>query len=294
MDKKKESSLTIKFKDFFQDVNGVTFFKILVYDQKTEETWEFEERYSAMRDIHKALREQCKVDLPDFPTKKWFGNTDKNFLSQRKATLQTYFTTILSILDIQKYPILKNFFYRKPTKADQKQKLPQSEIKQDSNKQQVGEDNKSAIKPKVDENKLQQSNNQNGVVSEKQKQEMRAKEFADKMNKISEKVQNKFIINLSDQFTNQDEGMYEQKRAQINKIKLNLNSNLLSTLSLPTKFVEKPDLNLKDNINHSKIVNSMNNLNSKLLQAYEQNIKSYSKFSSQLISGKTYNMNNQD
>ncbi|KAL4452991.1 hypothetical protein ABPG73_011072 [Tetrahymena malaccensis] len=293
MDKKKESPLTIKFKDFYQDVNGVTFFKILVYDQKTEETWEFEERYSVMRDIHKALREQCKADLPDFPTKKWFGNTDKNFLSQRKATLQTYFTTILSILDIQKYPILKNFFYKKPTKAEQKPKQPQNEIRQDNNKQQIG-DEKSPIKKNAEENKMKQPNNQNGVVNEKEKQEMRAKEFADKMNKISEKVQNKFIINLSDQITNQDEGMYEQKRAQINKIKLNLNSNLLSALSLPSKYVEKPDLNLKDNMNESKIVSSMNNLHSKLLQACEQNIKSYSKYSSQLISGKTYNMNNQD
>ncbi|KAL4461313.1 hypothetical protein ABPG72_006574 [Tetrahymena utriculariae] len=293
MDKKKESPLTIKFKDFYQDVNGVTFFKILVYDQKTEDKWEFEERYSAMRDIHKALREQCKTDLPDFPTKKWFGNTDKNFLSQRKSTLQTYFTTILSILDIQKYPILKNFYNRKPAKTEQKQKQPQFEVKQDNNEQQIGED-KSANKPKADDNKGQQSNNQNGVVSENYKQEIRAKEFADKMNKISDKIQNKFIINLSDPIANQDEGMHEQKRAQINKIKLNLNSNLLSAQSLPSKYVEKPDLNLKDNMNQSKIVNSMNSLHSKLLQAFEQNIKSYSKFSSQLISGKTYNMNNQD
>lgn len=87
MDKKKESPLTIRFKDFFTDPSGTTFFKIVVCDRESNNMWEFDERYSVMRDIHKALSDSYKGELPDFPTKKWFGNTDKNFLSQRKATL---------------------------------------------------------------------------------------------------------------------------------------------------------------------------------------------------------------
>lgn len=57
MDKKKESPLIIKFNNFYQDVNGVTFFKIAVKDKETNKDWEFDERYSVMRDIHKALRD---------------------------------------------------------------------------------------------------------------------------------------------------------------------------------------------------------------------------------------------
>jgi len=53
-----------------------------------------------MLTLHQQLSSQFKKDLPQFPAKKMFGNTDPEFISTRKAGLQNYFKTLLSLLDV--------------------------------------------------------------------------------------------------------------------------------------------------------------------------------------------------
>ena len=58
---------------------------------------EFTQRYSSLRDFHEALKLESKdPNFPKFPPKKFFGNTDKTFLNQRKVGLQHYFSCILN------------------------------------------------------------------------------------------------------------------------------------------------------------------------------------------------------
>jgi hypothetical protein len=61
---------------------------------------EFTHRYSSLRDFHEAVKNEAKdPNLPKFPPKKFFGNTDKQFLNQRMVGLQHYFSSILSSKD---------------------------------------------------------------------------------------------------------------------------------------------------------------------------------------------------
>ena len=50
-------------------------------------SWSFEERYKNMLNLHSALSSETKTALPQFPAKKFFGNTDPEFISTRRAGL---------------------------------------------------------------------------------------------------------------------------------------------------------------------------------------------------------------
>ena len=49
--------------------------------------------------------------LPDFPPKKFFGNLEPNFISQRKKHLENYFNTLLRTVNLDKVTILKDFLF---------------------------------------------------------------------------------------------------------------------------------------------------------------------------------------
>jgi hypothetical protein len=63
-----------------------------------------------MRDIHKEIKDNYDFEnIPEFPAKKWLGNTDKSFISSRKKALENYFNTILKFHDIDTLKPLYNF-----------------------------------------------------------------------------------------------------------------------------------------------------------------------------------------
>ena len=62
-----------------------------------------------MRELHNKIKSQYQGTLPDFPPKKWLFNTDADFISQRKKSLEHYFNTILKNIDINTIPALMEF-----------------------------------------------------------------------------------------------------------------------------------------------------------------------------------------
>ena len=55
--------------------------------------------------------------LPQFPPKKYIGNTDPDYVCQRKAGLQNYFKTLLQHVDADRIPPLKLFLTKGESKA---------------------------------------------------------------------------------------------------------------------------------------------------------------------------------
>lgn len=59
-------------------------YTIKAIDEHTSESWEFTSRYSMLREFYLSLKVEIpdlkKLNLPKFPSKKWFSNTDSSFL----------------------------------------------------------------------------------------------------------------------------------------------------------------------------------------------------------------------
>jgi len=62
-----------------------------------------------MRDVAKQLAEEFSERLPEFPPKKWFGNTDEKFINQREKALENFFSTTLKTISIDKAKCLRDF-----------------------------------------------------------------------------------------------------------------------------------------------------------------------------------------
>ncbi|EAR94435.2 PX-SNX-like domain protein (macronuclear) [Tetrahymena thermophila SB210] len=64
----------------------------------SKESWNFTSRYSMLRELYHSLKKEISdfssLNLPKFPGKKWFGNTDEKFLSERKRDLQIFFSAL--------------------------------------------------------------------------------------------------------------------------------------------------------------------------------------------------------
>lgn len=109
----------------------MVYYTIQVQNLQTNEIWEFKSRYSIMRDVHKDIVATLKDDshLPKFPRKRWFGNTDVPFITQRQKELQHYFSTLTLLFDIEQIPPLKSFLYKekKVNEVQQKQMLQKEE-----------------------------------------------------------------------------------------------------------------------------------------------------------------------
>ena len=69
-------------------------------------------RYSELEELDKNVRKYFKGQkiLETFPPKKVFGNTDKEFLIQRKTALQTYITQLLKVPGICIFPFFLSVF----------------------------------------------------------------------------------------------------------------------------------------------------------------------------------------
>lgn len=69
-------------------------------------------RFSDLEKMDKSLRQINNYkNLPKFPPKKWFGNTNANFLQKRQNELQNYLNTLTQDLDIQKFSQFLEIFH---------------------------------------------------------------------------------------------------------------------------------------------------------------------------------------
>ena len=99
-------------------VNGVVFYTIEVYYQqsdaegnKSKRIWQKRSRYSQLLQIHQRCKEIYRESLPEFPPKKWFGNTDSGFVEMRQTQLQVYLSTVLKFTKLEELPPLRNFLF---------------------------------------------------------------------------------------------------------------------------------------------------------------------------------------
>jgi len=83
-----------------------------------------------MRDVAKQLSEEFPERLPEFPPKKWFGNTDEKFINQREKALENFFSTTLKTISIDKAKCLRDFLMNGKTGSPFVNEVPgKSEIK---------------------------------------------------------------------------------------------------------------------------------------------------------------------
>lgn len=99
-------------------------YNLMLDDILMKKSWRFQARYSKLRNFHKEcqafiasikLDEKFKGSLPPFPPKKWFGNTEDEFLKIRQRELESYFHTLLTsplCVQIIDKGVLRYFLYK--------------------------------------------------------------------------------------------------------------------------------------------------------------------------------------
>lgn len=73
---------------------------ITFYDMVQQEDWTFKTRYSEIRNLHEALKQQkLKIKIPEFPKRKIFGITNENpeDIEKRRDQLEKYLNDVFSI-----------------------------------------------------------------------------------------------------------------------------------------------------------------------------------------------------
>ena len=97
--------IAIIFEGYTHMNEGHVEYNINLEDVLMKKTWKFQMRYSKIRNFHKECQSflnSIKLDngfigsLPPFPPKKWFGNTEDEFLKTRQKDLEKYFQTIMT------------------------------------------------------------------------------------------------------------------------------------------------------------------------------------------------------
>jgi V8-like Glu-specific endopeptidase len=87
--------IAINFVDF-EIKDGHVEYRIAVKKSNSNEKWITEVRYSALEKIHQKLAAlNGYKSLPHFPTKVYWGNLQRSFITQRQIELQRYFTLVL-------------------------------------------------------------------------------------------------------------------------------------------------------------------------------------------------------
>lgn len=112
------------FEGYTKMNDGHIEYNIALEDIIMKKTWRIQTRYSKLRTFHKecqsfltniTLNESFNGSLPPFPPKKWFGNTEDEFLKIRQKELENYFNTLLTsplCVQIIDKGVLTYFFYK--------------------------------------------------------------------------------------------------------------------------------------------------------------------------------------
>jgi len=99
--------------------NGHIYYTIKVIGSKTN--FYIRDRYSSMRDYWKNMvNEHDDAVPPNFPGKKWFGNTDEEFIKQRRIDLEHFFNSLLGDPKLAGSPITKAYFKQKKITFNEK------------------------------------------------------------------------------------------------------------------------------------------------------------------------------
>ncbi|CAD8207121.1 unnamed protein product [Paramecium pentaurelia] len=131
--------------DSFQQLDMFVLYFVQVIDNFNKSKWRFKTRYSDLRDIHQALKEQIKINtIPEFPKRKIFGitNDDPQEIETRKKNLEIYLNSIYANPELANTDILDYFIQnsrresKKLQKFDEQKMLLKMKLKQKQHKQQ--------------------------------------------------------------------------------------------------------------------------------------------------------------
>ncbi|CAD8123961.1 unnamed protein product [Paramecium sonneborni] len=130
--------------DQFQQLDMFVLYYVQVIDNFNKTKWRFKTRYSDLRDIHQALKEQIKSNIPEFPKRKIFGitNDDPQEIENRKKNLEIYLNSIYANPELANTDILDYFIQnsrresKKLQKFDEQKMLLKMKLKQKQQKQQ--------------------------------------------------------------------------------------------------------------------------------------------------------------
>ena len=102
----------IQFVRWKEESEAVMYYIELICKDDNNYCVNFKERYSELEKVHQKFKKESKSsNLPTFPGKQMFGNTDPKFLNQRLDSLQIYFRTILGDKDLCKLKCVKDWIY---------------------------------------------------------------------------------------------------------------------------------------------------------------------------------------
>lgn len=122
--------MTLIFEGYSRLNEGFIEYNLNLNDGIMKKVWKFQIRYSKLRNFHKECKSflnSIKLDdtfigsLPPFPQKKWFGNTEDEFLKTRQHELEGYFKTIMTsplCVQIIEKGILRYFLYKEIWKQE--------------------------------------------------------------------------------------------------------------------------------------------------------------------------------
>ena len=131
--------LCLIFEGYTKKNEGFIEYNINLEDVLMKKSWKFQIRYSKLRNFHKECQSflnSIKLDegekgcLPPFPPKKWFGNTEDDFLKTRQRDLESYFQTIMTSPLCQQIidkGILRYFLYKEIWKFESEEFKRKSE-----------------------------------------------------------------------------------------------------------------------------------------------------------------------
>lgn len=100
--------------------NGHVNYTIKVIGTKSDD-FQICDRYSSMRDYWKNMVSKHQNSVPpNFPRKKWFGNTGEEFIRQRMTDLEHFFNSLLAEPNLAASPITQAYFKQKKVKMNEK------------------------------------------------------------------------------------------------------------------------------------------------------------------------------
>jgi hypothetical protein len=97
----------------YENVGDHIEYKISVKDPQNQ-SYELQARYRTLRDIFNQLKDNLGQEgLPEFPPKRLFGNMNVDFITSRKAGLESFFNKLLQKFSLDELQPLKNFLKAK-------------------------------------------------------------------------------------------------------------------------------------------------------------------------------------
>ncbi|CAD8116258.1 unnamed protein product [Paramecium sonneborni] len=116
--------------DSFQQLEMFVLYSVQVIDSFNKTKWRFKTRYSDLRDIHQALKEQTKITLPEFPKRKLFRitNDDPQEIENRKCNLEIYLNSLYANPELNNSDILDYFIQNSRRESKKLQKYDEQKI----------------------------------------------------------------------------------------------------------------------------------------------------------------------